>query len=256
LEKARHRKKKIVRHLALLLTIAVLAGCSTYAAQRYAISADNVTALRTLNGKTPNVGPFTSSEPGQSEIMCRAVGPIKTPDGEPFADFIRKALVDELKIANAFAPTAPVTLTGNLNSIDFSSASGTWDISLTVQSSNGQAVTVAENYAYTSSFYGETACNQTAQALMPAVQNLIGNFVHGSAFQALISNAGGTMPRSQLSSPPPSAPLPPLQPTVLPQDERQPEGSQPIPQKARKAHLDVVQVQPQYNPASLLSAPA
>jgi len=30
-----------VRHLALLLTIAVLAGCSTYAAQRYAISADN-----------------------------------------------------------------------------------------------------------------------------------------------------------------------------------------------------------------------
>ncbi len=63
------------------------------------------------------------------------------------------------------------------------------------------------------------------------------------------------MPRSQLSSPPPSAPLPPLQPTVLPQDERQPEGSQPIPQKARKAHLDVVQVQPQYNPASLLSAP-
>ena len=176
----------MTRYLAILLVGAALSGCSTYAAQRYSISADNVTALRALNGKTLNVGPFTSSQPGLSDIACRAVGPIKTPDGEPFADFIRKALLDELKIANAFSPTAPITLTGNLNSIDFSSASGTWDISLTVQSSNGKSVTLTENYAYTSSWYGEAACNQTAQALMPAVQDLIGKLVHGPEFQALI----------------------------------------------------------------------
>jgi hypothetical protein len=174
------------RYLAILLLAVVLSGCSTYAAQRYSISVDNVMALRSLDGKTLNVGPFTSAQQGLSEIMCRGVGPIKTPDGEPFTDFIRKALIDELKLANAFSPTAPVTLTGHLNKIDFSSVGGTWEISLTVRSSNGQSSTVTEHYAYTSSYFGETACNQTAQALMPAVQNLIGKLVRGPELQALL----------------------------------------------------------------------
>ena len=176
----------MARYLVMFLIAIALSGCSTYAAYRYSISADNVMALRSLNGKTLNVGPFTSSQPGLSEIACRAVAPIKTPDGEPFADFIRKALIDELKIANAFSPTAPVTLTGHLNKIDFSSTEGNWDISLTVQSSNGKSVTLTENYAYKTSYFGETACNQTAQALMPAVQNLIGKIVRGPEFEALL----------------------------------------------------------------------
>jgi hypothetical protein len=56
--------------------------------------------------------------------MCRGVGPIKTPDGEPFADFVKSALVSELKIAGVYAPGAPAQITGRLNSIDFSSAWG------------------------------------------------------------------------------------------------------------------------------------
>jgi hypothetical protein len=176
----------MVRHPAILLIVAVLSGCSTYAAHRYSISADNVVALRALNGKTINVGPFTSSQSGLSEIACRALGPIKTPDGETFADFVRKALIDELKIANAFSPTSPITLTGNLNNIDFSSTSGYWDISLTVRSSNGNSVMVTEKYDYKTSFDAVTACNQTAQALMPAVQNLIGKLVRGAEFGTLI----------------------------------------------------------------------
>lgn len=173
--------------LILLLLVALLSGCSTYAASRYSISADNVVALRTLNGKTVSVGVFTSSEPAKREIMCRGVGPIKTPDGEPFSDFIRRALLDELRIANAFSPNAPVTLTGNLDQIDFSSNTGNWTLALTVKSSNGKSMAVAENYSYTTSWYGETACNQTAQALMPAVQNLVGKVVRSPDFIVLIS---------------------------------------------------------------------
>jgi hypothetical protein len=120
--------------------------------------------------------------------MCRAVGPIKTPDGEPFCEYIRKALVDELRMANVFSTNAPVTLTGNLDQIDFSSNSGTWEIALTVRCSNGKSMTVSENYSYTTSFYGETACNQTAQALMPAVQNLVGKVVRSPEFAALVSD--------------------------------------------------------------------
>lgn len=174
--------------LIILSVVAMLAsGCSTYSASRYSISADNVVALRSLNGKTINIGAFSASTPGQTEIMCRGVGPIKTPDGEPFADFVRKALLDEMRIANAYSSSAPVTITGNLDAIDFSSNSGNWNLALTVRSSNGKSMSVSENYSYTSSFYGETACNQTAQAFMPAVQNLVGKIVRSPEFMILVS---------------------------------------------------------------------
>ncbi len=119
--------------------------------------------------------------------MCRGVGPIKTPDGEPFADFVRKAFLDELKIANAYSAKAPISLTGNLDAIDFSSSSGSWNLALTVKSSNGKSLSISENYPFTTSFYGETACNQTAQALMPAVQNLVGKIVRSTEFIALVA---------------------------------------------------------------------
>lgn len=181
-----HRMKKI-SSIALIASISILTGCSTYSAARYSSNADNVVALRSLNGKGINIGPFSATKPGEKEIMCRGVGPIKTPDGEPFSDFIRKAMVDELKLAGAFSASAPVTLTGNLDSIDFSSASGSWNLALTVKSSNGKSMTAFEQYAFTTSFYGETACNQTAHALMPAVQNLVGKIVRSSEFSSLIN---------------------------------------------------------------------
>ncbi|MFT6472176.1 MAG: hypothetical protein ACJAZ4_002657 [Neptuniibacter pectenicola] len=172
--------------IVTLFLAVVMTGCSTYSANRYSISVDNVTALKEINGTKLDVGEFTASKPGQTEIMCRGVGPIKTPDGQTFENFIKKALVDELKIAEAYSNSAPITLTGNLDAIDFSSNSGTWNLALTVNSSNGNSLSASENYSYTTSFYGETACNQTAQALMPAVQNLIGKVVQNNEFRKLI----------------------------------------------------------------------
>lgn len=180
--------REYMKKLLLLSVVAVLvSGCSTYSASRYSIATDNVVALRSLNGKTLNVGAFSSATPGQKEIMCRGVGPIKTPDGEPFSEFVRKALLDELKMASAYSPSAAVTIAGNLDAIDFSSHSGSWNLALTVKASNGKSMSVSESYAYTSSFYGETACNQTAQAFMPAVQNLVGKVVRSPEFAALVS---------------------------------------------------------------------
>ena len=174
----------------LLVVVAVIVfstGCSTYAASRYSISADNVRTLRTFKGQSLNVGPFSAATPGQTEIMCRGVGPIKTPDGEVFEHFVRKAFVDELTIAEIYSSDAPITITGRLDAIDFSSGVGaTWNIALTVTSSNGQSLSVSEEYQHTSSCYGETACNQTAQALMPAVQNVVGKVVRHPNFPALL----------------------------------------------------------------------
>jgi hypothetical protein len=171
------------------IAVAMLAGCSTYAVPRYSISADNVMALKSVAGDGIAVGAFTQApilNQNPNSIMCRGVGPIKTPDGEPFADFVRTSLVSELKIAGAYAPNAPVQLTGRLDNIDFSSMSGAWNLGLSVSSSNGKSLSVSENYSYSSSYFGETACNQTAQALMPAVQDLIAKLVHAPDFPSLL----------------------------------------------------------------------
>jgi hypothetical protein len=176
-----------MQRLILLLTVIILSsGCSTYSANRYSISTDNVVALRALEGQTVDVGEFSASDPGQSKIMCRAVGPIKTPDGKPFSEFVRKAFLDELRMAEVYSESAPVTIAGNLDNIDFSSSNGSWSLDLTVTSSNGNSMSVSEEYDYTTSFSGVTACNQTAQALVPAVQNLVGKVVRSSEFSTLV----------------------------------------------------------------------
>jgi len=174
------------KSFAVVVLAAFISGCSTYAADRYSISADNVTALRNVGSNQINVGEFTSTEPGLSVLTCRAVGPIKTPDGETFAEFVKEAFVSELKIAELYSPDGPVTLTGNLDEIDFSSGSGTWNIALTVDSSNGQSISVREDYSFQTSFAGAVACNQTAQALMPAVQDLIASLIADPRFPDLI----------------------------------------------------------------------
>ncbi|MEO9946556.1 MAG: hypothetical protein ABJH28_13965 [Paraglaciecola sp.] len=171
------------------LVLVGASGCSTYSVNRYAVSVDNISSIKSMANSKINVGDFNAVGESKTSIMCRGVGPIKTPDGNSFEGFIRKAFIDELKMAEAFDADAPVTLTGTLDSIDFSSASGSWDIAMTVNSSNGKSLTVSESYSFTSSFYGETACNQTAQALMPAVQNLIGKIVQNENFLKLVEGA-------------------------------------------------------------------
>src|SRR4051794_1706781 len=172
----------------LLFALGFMAGCDTYAAARYSISADSVMAQRQLGGQTVNVGTFTAAVPGQSEIVCRAVGPIKTPDGQPFSEYVRKALIDEIKIAGIFSENAPATITGRLNEAMFSSVAGTWTLALTLTSNNGQSITEVETFSFTSSFAAVTACREAANAFMPAVQNLVVRLVRNPGFRRLVTN--------------------------------------------------------------------
>lgn len=175
-----------MRSLILFLIAVLLAGCESYSTLRYASSVDNVTALRALNGNKVNVGNISSTVPGQSEIMCRGSGPIRTPNGEPFAEFVRKALLDELTMANIYMPTAPIALTGNLDAIEVTTVSGIWSISLTLNSSNGKSMSLSDSYKFHPGTFYNVACPQAAQAFMPAVQDLIGKIVSSPKFRALL----------------------------------------------------------------------
>lgn len=176
-----------MRHwLVSLLAISLLTGCSSYAVSRYGASVTSVTALRQMGGAPVSVGNFSTTGESKKEITCRAVGPIKTPDERPFEEYVRKALIDELQLAGLYAESAPVTLTGNLDKMDFNSTDGKWMMAMSVKSSNGRALTVTNDHAYDTSFIGEKACALTAQAFGPAVQTLIGKLVHHPDFPGLL----------------------------------------------------------------------
>ena len=178
-----------MQKLAIALTVLALSACSTYMPQRYSISADNNVALKATGAGNINVGSFKG--PTNFDNACRGAGPIAPPDNMSFEAYIQKALADELKVAGMFDDKSPkVTLSGVVENLKFSSSrgltGGEWDISLRVSSSNGKSVFVSEHYEFNSGFVADTACQQTAEAYLPAVQNLIGKLIKATGFKSLL----------------------------------------------------------------------
>jgi hypothetical protein len=185
------------RLIALVLMALGCGACSSFTIPRYGLSAENVLSLKKISRKV-NVGAFTATPPGRTEIGCRSRGPVKTPDERPFEDYVRRALIDELKVAEVLAESGPLTLTGNLAKLDFNSMKGEWTMDMIVTSSNGRSLTLSSVYDYKTGsgftyerFGGqasadERACSETAQAFPRAVQVLIGKLVHHPEFAALL----------------------------------------------------------------------
>jgi hypothetical protein len=172
-----------IRIVMLLAAGLFLAGCETYSAPRYGLSADNIVALKSLPPGKVKVGSFT--EPKQFGSGCRAAGPITAADNMGMAAYIAKALADELKIAERYDDMAPVTLTGSLDALAFSSSVGFWDIALTVTSSNGKSVSVSEHYEFPAAFTAASGCKRVAEAYFPAVQNTIRKLVKSPEFASM-----------------------------------------------------------------------
>ena len=177
------------RVFAIATFALMLAGCETPTTQRYSISPDNDQVIKSLNTTGVGVGPFTGAS--TFDLNCRAVGALQVPDGLTHVSYIQQAFADELKVAGAFA-SAPsrVTLTGIVNRLDFSSTKGlthgTWNIDLTLTSSNGKVMKVSEYYEFKSGFTGMEACRNTAEAFLRAVQDLVGKAVGSPEFHDLL----------------------------------------------------------------------
>jgi len=177
-----------------VLIVVLLTGCVTYSAVRYSPMAETVALLREHRPVKVNVGHFTMRNPRGASIDCRLGAPIQTPDDEPFEDFVRKAFVAELVMAEVYSEGAPVTLTGVLEEFDFSSVDGLWRITLALASSNSRQLTVTEVYDYGFHYLGDVACRQTAHALTPAVQDLVHKVVQHPDFAGLLTSPSQTDP--------------------------------------------------------------
>lgn len=173
--------------LALLGIVLVLPGCSTMTPARYSMSVDNNMALKHYEGSTMDFASL--SAPAEYDANCRLMGPIRASDNQTIPEFIRKAFNDEFKFAGVYGENS-AQLSGHMDKIAFSSSSGLtngwWDLALTVNSSNGQSMSVENKYNFKSGFDAITACNQTAQALGPAVQDLIKKTVTDPRFKMLL----------------------------------------------------------------------
>lgn len=181
-----------MKKITIAISVLTLSACSTYMPQRYSISADNNVALKATGAGNINVGSFKG--PASFDSACRGAGPIAPPDNMSFEVYIQKTLVDELKVAGMFDDKAPkATLSGEVEKLSFSSSrgltGGEWDIGLRITSSNGKSIFVSEHYEFKSGFIADTACKKTAEAYLPAVQDLIGKLINSSEFKPLLAQS-------------------------------------------------------------------
>jgi hypothetical protein len=179
----------MVTALAAFAIMGLLAGCSV-SANPYAIHGDTVLALRAHRSTPVRLAPFTSDKPGKSEILCRGAAMIQTPGGTPFEKYVEDAFRTEMLVADVLSDTAPVTLSGRLDKMHFSTAAeAIWELGVTLQSSNGRTLTVAEAYSFNWHFGGDSACREAATAMAPAVQSLIRKTVQHPDFSSLLQRA-------------------------------------------------------------------
>jgi hypothetical protein len=177
----------MTRILVLCCLTILGAGCSTMTPARYAVSVDNNQILKQYSGSKVQIVAMDAA--GSYDSSCRMMGPIQASDGMTIPQFVQKAFNDEFKFANLYAEDG-ARLSGSLTKIAFSSVSGVtggwWDLGLTLNSGNGKSLGVESRYEFKSGFDAITACNQTAQALGPAVQDLIKKTISDPKFKSLL----------------------------------------------------------------------
>jgi hypothetical protein len=180
------------RSIVLMLAF-VLSACSsllTYTPPHYRVSADNTTAIKRFGGGNIDVGPFTKTVEFENDCGITA-GNILMPDNLSVEGYIQQGLVDELKNVGMFDDMTPkITLTGVVEELSFFSRrhiyTSTWSIGLRVNSSNGQSVYVTSKFNFDAGAFSRADCQKIADAYLPAVQNILGKFIHSPEFKSLI----------------------------------------------------------------------
>lgn len=156
---------------------------------RYTNSSESHNYKNVFNKEEINVGPFTSFSPGQSEFSCSTLEIIKTPKNEAFSMYIREAFISELRQIDAFYPLANITLSANLDTIDYDERTNRYlGLMITVNSSNGKYLTVwAKHEIPKTRYLLPNSCQDLAKAFLIVVQKLISNLIRSPEFPALIA---------------------------------------------------------------------
>lgn len=181
--------KKIINILTIAGSIVILSGCETTSSRPYAASTNNVLTFQSIITSSESkvkLGSFTEAE-NTGSLTCRLNGPVDVSPGKTKAEYIKEAMQTELFMAQAYAIDGDITITGNLDSLKFSSVSpASWEIGFTISSNKSEGYSVTTKYPFKTSYSAYSACQNVADAFGPAVQNLIGEIVNHSNFKSLV----------------------------------------------------------------------
>lgn len=181
-------KTKLLVVSSVALATLLFTGCGIKTSE-YNVSADNVSTLRDYKELKLDVGNFTATNVGESSVMCRLAETISTPKGEPFSEYIKEALLSELKMAGVYDKNSDLKISGNVNKVYGSSMLGNayWEINVTVASTTGKSITVNTKRDYPSSYLATTACNNMGTSFSPTIKQLIGEIINHKDFPTLLN---------------------------------------------------------------------
>lgn len=171
------------------VAVLALAGCGSFAPQRYSSNAATAAALRNTGATNVGLANFTRSAEFLS--LCRTNFFIEAPEGTSFEAYVQLAIQSELRAAGLASDATPsVTLRGNISELEFSASrnlvDGRWTITLDLESSNGKRAAFTEVFDFDAGFMGHSACRRTAEAFLPAVEKLVAGMAANRSFQALL----------------------------------------------------------------------
>lgn len=180
--------KKLLMASSIICATVLFTGCGIKTSE-YNVSADNVQTLRDYKELKLDVSNFTATTAGESSIMCRLAETVSTPKGESFEEYIKDALISELKMAGSYDKNSDLKISGNLNKIYGSTMLGNayWEINVTITSSNGRFITVNTKRDYPSSYLATTACNNMGTSFSPTIKQLIGDIINHKDFSSLLN---------------------------------------------------------------------
>ena len=181
-------KKSLLISSSVVFAAFLFTGCGIKTSE-YNVSADNVQILRDYKELKLDVSTFSATTAGESSAMCRLAETISTPKGESFEEYIKDALISELKMAGVYDKNSDLKISGNLNKIYGSTMYGNayWEISVTITSSNGKSLSVNTKREYPSSYLASTACNNMGTSFSPTIKQLIGDILNHKDFHLLLN---------------------------------------------------------------------
>ena len=173
--------------------VCLLTGCG-YTASNYSASVRNIEQLRITvpAGAAIRVSEFESPKGPIRNVSCR-LNPMTLPGDSTYEDYIREAMINELRLAGVYAENSNTELRVLVDTIDSSSSllGGNWNLKLTLSADGVSPFTVEHKHEFRTGYDGDMACERVGTNLVPAVQGLIGQLFNNGNFQMILRKSAG-----------------------------------------------------------------
>lgn len=180
--------KDIFKTLILLSITLITTNCTTYTVTKYRATANTTEMIRMILGdKTISIGRFKGLG-NELQYRCLRAGPLEVPGNQTLRDYIRNAFIEEFKMAGNYSENSNPLFSAEITHLYCDPRAGYWHININIMSENGNKFSIITTYEFSSGFFVETVCRETAHAFDKAVKNLVYQVVSNPRFKSLVAN--------------------------------------------------------------------